>query len=57
MSTSPAAIPEVNGVKIKFVNPKTYKFKNERLVLVDSKCTPFGIYSVIPYTRNFRSLR
>lgn len=56
-SPSPAVIPETNGKKeVKFVKSvKDYRFKDERLVMVTARHTPFFVCSFIPYTRSHRS--
>lgn len=55
-AAAPAPIPEAKAKEIKFVkSPKDYQFRDERLVMVTARHTPFFVCSVIPYTRNQRS--
>lgn len=54
-SPSPAAILER---EVKIIRPtKNDKFKDERLVMVSSRCVPFMVCSFIPYMKSQRSSR
>ncbi|XP_022918786.1 CDK5 and ABL1 enzyme substrate 2 isoform X2 [Onthophagus taurus] len=56
--SAPAAIPEdIITSETKFVDPKRYKFNNERIVMVSSKYLPFYVCSIIPYVKNLRTSR
>lgn len=52
MSPAPPSIPETLKNEVRFIKPnKNMKLKDERIVMVSNKHTPFMICSLIPYTR------